>query len=107
MACLTARATYYPEFNVLIPRNPKSIRALLRRLKGLLNIRLDISDLDSEADELEAKMGAMVSHNPELKAYVEDLEKDFVEAEYREPLDISPIEGVQIAEEFLKGKEKG
>ena len=104
MVSITARATYYPEFNIVIPRNPKSIRAVVRRLNSLLCLNLDFSDLDREAEEFEAKLGFMASHNPEFQAYIEELEKDFTEVKYEEPLDISANEAVQIAEEFLKEK---
>ena len=104
MVSITARATYYPEFNIVIPRNPKSIRAVVRRLNSLLRLSLDFSDLDREAEEFESKLGFMASHNPEFQAYIEELEKDFPEAKYEEPLDISANEAVQIAEEFLKEK---
>ncbi len=101
---IIARATYYPEFNILIPRNPKSIRAVVRRLNSLLRLNLDISDLDREADGFEAKLEFMTSHNPELLAYVKELEKDFIEVKYEAPLDISADEAIRIAEEFLKEK---
>ena len=104
MVSITARATYYPEFNIVIPRNPKSIRAVVRRLNSLLRLNLDFSDLDREAEEFEAKLGFMASHNPEFQAYIEELEKDFTEVKYEEPLDISANEAVQIAEELLKEK---
>ena len=102
---IIARATYYPEFNILIPRNPKSIRAVVRRLNSLLHLNLDTSDLDREAEEFEAKLEFMTSHNPELQAYVKELEKDFIEVKFEEPLDISADEAIRIAEEFLKKKE--
>jgi len=104
MVSITARATYYPEFNIVIPRNPKAIRAVIRRLNSLLRLSLDFSDLDREAEEFEAKLDFMASHNPEFRTYLEELEKEFVEVKYEEPLDISANEAVQIAEEFLKEK---
>jgi len=104
MVTITARVTYYPEFNIVIPRNPKAIRAVVRRLNTLLRLNLDVSDLDKEAEEFEAKLGFMMSQNAEFKSYVEELEKDFVEAKYEEPLDISADEAVRMAEEFLKEK---
>ena len=106
MVILIARATYYPEFNIIIPHNPKAIRAVVKRLNSLLRLSLDISDLDREAEEFEAKLGFMASHNPEFQTYVEELEKDFVEERYEEPLDISASEAVRLAEEFLKNKGK-
>ena len=88
----------------VIPRNPKSIRAVVRRLNSLLRLNLDFPDLDREAEEFEAKLGFMASHNPEFQTYIEELEKDFTEVKYQEPLDISANEAVQIAEELLKEK---
>lgn len=106
MVTLTARVTYYPEFNIVIPRNPKSIRAVVSRLNSLLRLNLDVSDLDKESEEFESKLGFMMSQNSEFKTYVEELEKDFVEVKYEEPLDISADEAVRMAEEFLKEKKE-
>ena len=104
MVSITARATYYPEFNIVIPHNPKTIRAVVRRLNQLLRLNLDISDLDKQAEEFEAKLNFMAGQNPQFQAYVEELEKDFTEDKYEEPLGISPDEAVRLAEEFLKEK---
>ncbi len=106
MVSFSVRATYYPEFNIVIPHNPKAIRAVVRRLNHLLRLKLDISDLNTEVKEFEAKLEFMASHNPEFRTYIEKLEKDFVEVRYEEPLDISADEAVRIAEEFLKRKKK-
>jgi len=99
---IMARATYYPEFNILVSRNPKSIRAVVRRLNSLLHLSLDASDLDAQAREFEEKLGFMVSHNLDFQAYVTELEKDYIEVKYEEPLEISANEAVRIAEELLK-----
>ncbi len=99
---IIARATYYPEFNIVIPRNPKAIKAVVLRLNSLLHLNLDLSDLDHEADELEVKLNFMASHNQEFQAYIEELEKEYVEVKFEEPLDITANEAVQLAEEFLK-----
>ncbi len=104
MVSITARATYYPEFNIIIAHNPKTIRAVVRRLNQLLRLNLDVSDLDRQAEEFEAKLSFMASQNPQFHAYVEELEKDFTELKYEEPLEISPDEAVRLAEEFLREK---
>ncbi len=104
MVSLTTRATYYPEFDIIIPHNPKAIRAVVRRLNHLLHLNLDISDVDKQAEEFEAKLSFMASQNPSFQAYVEELEKDFTEVKYEEPLEMSPDEAVRLAEEFLRGK---
>jgi len=103
---LMARATYYPEFDILVPRNPKSIRAIVRRLNSLCHLNLEASDLDAQAKEFEDKLEFMVSHNPELRAYITELEKEYVEVKYEEPLEISADEAVRIAEELLKKKDE-
>ena len=102
MVSIIARSTYYPEFNVVIPRNPKAIKAVVLRLDSLLHLNLDISDLDQEADELEVKLNFMASHNREFQTYIEELEKEYTKVKYEAPLDITGNEAVQLAEDFLK-----
>ena len=104
---IMTRATYYPEFNIAIPRNPRSISALVSRLNSMLSLGIDISDLEREAVEIETKLGTMASHDPKFQAYIEDLEKDFIEVKYQEPLDISADEAIRLAEELLKKRQEG
>jgi len=99
---LIAGATYYPEFSILIPRNPKSIRALMRRLNSILHLDMDLSDLDSQAEEFEKKLGYAVNRNPGLRKHVAELEKEYIGVEYQESLDISAEEAIRIAEELLR-----
>jgi proteasome assembly chaperone (PAC2) family protein len=96
------RAAYYPEFNILVPRNPKSIRALVLRLNALLHLNLDLSDLDRQAKDYEGKLTFMAGQNPEFLSYVRELEKDYVEIKCDATLHVSPGEAVRIAEEFLR-----
>ena len=67
---------------------------------------MDISDLDMQAEEFEKKLGFMVSHNAEFRAYMEKLENEYIEVKYEEPLEISADEAVRIAEELLRENEK-
>jgi len=106
MAGLIARATYYPAFNIAIPYNPKAIRALVRRLNRLLDVNLGLSDLDREVEDWEGKLTLFGRHNAQFAAYIKQLEKDFVEVKYEEPLDISAEEAVQLAQELLKGEKE-
>jgi proteasome assembly chaperone (PAC2) family protein len=106
MVSLTARATYYPEFNIIIPHNPKSIRAVAKRLNNLLHLKLDFTELDREAAEFEGKLSFMASQSPRLQSYVEKLEKNYVELAYEEPLELSADEAVKLAEEFLRQEKK-
>lgn len=102
---LMAIALYYPEYNITVPRNPSSIRAIMKRLNRLLNINLDISDLNAEVADLKGKLGFMTNQNSELKDYMSKLEKDYDELKYEEPLEISADEAVRIAEELLNKQE--
>ena len=106
MVNIMTRATYYPEFNINIPHNPRAIKSVMMKLNDMLHLNLDTSDLDKEADEIEAKIELMASNNSEFRAYIEELEKDFAEVQHEELLDISANEAVQIAEELLKGNQE-
>ena len=99
---MTVRTPYYPEFDVVISHDPKAIRAVVRRLNHLLRLGLDFSDLDKAVREFEGKLDFMIGQKPEFRAYIEQLEKSFVEVKYEEPLEISADEAVKMAEEFLK-----
>jgi len=107
MVSMTAGATYYPEFNIVISYNPKAIRALVRRLNHLIGLNLDLSDLDKEVDHLQGKLASLARQNASFAAYIKQLEKDFVEVKYEEPLDMSAGEAVEIAEELLKQEKEG
>jgi hypothetical protein len=104
MVSLVARAAYYPEFNILIPRNPKSIRALVTRLKSILHLDLDTSDLDTQVQDFEGKLDFMAGNNLEFRKYIEKLEQDYTEIKDEKPLDISADEAVRIVEEFIRKK---
>ena len=104
MVILVAMAAYYPEFNILIPCNPRSIRALVTRLEGILHIELDTSDLDVQVQEFEEKLDFMAGSNPEFRKYIEKLEQDYVDTKYEKPLDITADEAIRIAEEFIRKK---
>lgn len=106
LVALTARSTYYPEFNIILAENAKAIRAILRRLRRLLGINLDLSQIDRASRDLESKLNFMTSQNHRLRSYVAELEKNYVELVYEEPLDITGNEAVEIAQELLR-KEKG
>lgn len=103
MVSLTVRATYYPEYSIVIPHNPKAIRAIMRRLRKMLRLDFSISDLDEETEQFEQKLAAMARRSSEFRNYVESLENDYRELGYDEPLDLSGDEAVRIAEELLKG----
>ncbi len=99
---LTARVPYYPEFNVAIGYSPKSIKAVLVRLNHLMHLDINFGELNNAIKELEGKLDFIRQQNTQFNTYIEELEKDYVEMPYQEPLDISPKEAIRLAEEFLK-----
>ncbi len=103
MAILHARVTYYPEFNMVIAHNPKAIRSIVKRLKRLLGLNLDLADLDRESRDFEAKIGYMVAQNREFQSYVEALEKEYQEHDIDDVSEWSADQTVQAAEDFLRG----
>jgi proteasome assembly chaperone (PAC2) family protein len=103
MAVLHSRVTYYPEFNMVIAHNPKAIRALVRRLNKLLDLRLDLGDLDKETKDFEARIGYMALQNREFRTYVEALEKEYPATGGDDFVDLTADGAVQAAEEFLRG----
>ena len=101
----TVRVPCYPEYNVLIGYSPKSVKAVLVRLKDLMHLDMSFEELDNAIKEVEGKLDFFRQQNPEFNAYVEELEKDYVEMPYNESLDISPSDAIRLAEEFLKDNE--
>jgi proteasome assembly chaperone (PAC2) family protein len=99
---LTVRIPYYPEFNVVIGYSPKSMKAVLVRLKHLMHLDMNFDELNDAIKEVEGKLDFVRQQNPQFNTYIEELEKDYVEMPYQEPLDISPNDAIELAEEFLK-----
>ena len=99
---MTARAMYYPDFNIVIPHNPKAIHAIVRRLNRLMDMGLDLSDLRQSSRELEDKLTALAGRNAEFRHYITELEQSFTGEPYDEPIE-GPVEDfVRDAEEFLR-----
>lgn len=73
----------------------------------MLGLNLDLSDLDKEVWNLQGKLASVARKNVQFAAYIKQLEKDFAEVKYEEPLDISAEEAVQIVQELLHEEKKG
>jgi proteasome assembly chaperone (PAC2) family protein len=102
----TVRVPCYPEFNVYLGDSPKSLKAILVRLKDLTHLDLNFDKLDGEIKEMEGKLNFVRQQNPSFNTLIEELEKKYNEMPYTESLDISPSDGVKWAEEFLKGNQE-
>ena len=59
MVSPVATAAYYPEFNISISINLKSVRALIIRLRGMPDFDLDTSELDERVRQFEGKLDFM------------------------------------------------
>jgi proteasome assembly chaperone (PAC2) family protein len=54
--------------------NPKVSHAMLRVLKAILDVDIDVTELEVAGEALEAKVDAAMMENPELRDYVEQLD---------------------------------
>ncbi len=98
----TVRVPYYAEYNIAIGYSAQSIKAVLVRLNHLLHLRLNFDDLDDSIKELQGKLDFVRQQNAEFNSYIEELEKEYIEMPYEEPLDITPNEAIKFAEELLR-----
>jgi predicted ATP-grasp superfamily ATP-dependent carboligase len=55
--------------------NPKAALALLRRVEGLIGVSVDVSELESAAEDYERQVGLAVQSDPDIQAFVERLEQ--------------------------------
>lgn len=86
--------------------NPKAAMALLVRLNAILQLGLDLADMEQSSRLFEAQVSEAVAGNPEVAAYVRQLEAQ-VDAEARPPeeptVELPSGEAlVQELEEFLR-----
>jgi proteasome assembly chaperone (PAC2) family protein len=80
--------------------NPKAALALLRGVEGLVGVSVDVSELESAADDYERQVGLAVQSDPDIQAFVERLERA-AESE----ADLSPADvpsGDMLAREFQR-----
>jgi len=83
--------------------NPKVSYALLRRLTALLSLPLDLSDLKDAVSYFEGELTRFLDRNPELRAYVRQLEERYSEVVIRPHEEIpTPQELLKELEEFLR-----
>jgi proteasome assembly chaperone (PAC2) family protein len=98
----TVRVPCYPDHNVFLGYSPKSIKAILVRLKDLMQIDINMDELNTGIKELDGKLNFIRQQNQQFNTFMEELEKNYTEMPYEDALDISPSDAVKLAEEFLK-----
>ena len=57
--------------------NPKCIEAVTRRIAGMLELKMEFSDLTIISEEFEKKLGDVVQEQPELEINIHKLEEDY------------------------------
>ena len=57
--------------------NPKCIEAVTRRIAGMLELKMEFSDLTTISEEFEKKLGDVVQEQSELEINIQKLEEDY------------------------------
>ncbi len=70
---------------VATPPNPKGTRAIVEKLRELLDLNLEITDLDIASSAWERSVSEVVAGDPEVSAYVERLEARYDTAAAESP----------------------
>src|ERR1700677_2064829 len=80
--------------------NPKAALALLRRLEVLIGVSVDVTELESSAEDYERQVGLAVRSDPDIQAFVERLEQAADSEEQSTPEELPS--GDIIASEFQR-----
>src|SRR6185437_14884869 len=94
-ASLWASVPHY----VAAASNPKAALALLRGVEGLVGVSVDVSELESAAEDYERQVGLAVQSDPDIQAFVERLEQA-AESEQASPSQVPS--GDVLAREFQR-----
>ena len=87
--------------------NPKAALALIRSFEGVAGVAVDGSDLEQSAEEYERQVNAAVATDPDVKSFVERLEKTLDEVTEESPPERIPSADA-IARDFQRFlKQKG
>jgi predicted ATP-grasp superfamily ATP-dependent carboligase len=95
-ASLWASVPHY----VAAAANPKAALALLRRVEVLVGVSVDVSELESSAEDYERHVALAVRSDPDIQAFVERLEQAADSEEQSTPDDLPS--GDIIASEFQR-----
>jgi len=95
-ASLWAAVPHY----VAAAANPKAALALLRRVEVLIGVSVDVSELESSAEDYERQVGLAVRSDPDIQAFVERLEQAADSEEQSTPEELPS--GDILASEFQR-----
>ena len=90
---------------IYLSQNPKVYHAVLQRLVPLLELDLDLEDMREASEKMDEEVNKLVTQNPKLKEFIEDLEKSY-EADLKPPPSFDIERLMRDIEGFLR-KEKG
>jgi len=79
--------------------NPKAALALVRRVEGLVGVSVDASKLERDSADYERQVGLAVQSDPDVKAFVERLERN---AENKPAISEDIPSGDLLAREFQR-----
>lgn len=84
--------------------NPRTLAALVRQLDTLLDLGLDLSDLEARGEQFDRQVDEAIAQNPEVRAYIRQLEQAGDGDEEPEPASDLPTPEAILAEleEFLR-----
>ncbi len=95
-ASLWAAVPHY----VAAAANPKAALALLRRVEVLIGVSVDVTELESSAEDYERQVGLAVRSDPDIQAFVERLEQAADSEEQSTPEELPS--GDILASEFQR-----
>jgi proteasome assembly chaperone (PAC2) family protein len=88
--------------------NPKATAALVKRLGDLIGTKVDTAELEAAGDAWQAKVSELVAGNPEIDAYVHQLEAAMDQPPERGEPDVPTGESlVDELERFLREQDGG
>ena len=71
LASIWASVPHY----INVSPNPRTVAALVRKLDTLLDLGLDLNDLEERGDRFERQVDEAIAQNPDVQAYVRQLEQ--------------------------------
>ena len=77
-----------------IPRDHRSFYDIMRRLKAMFKLDIDLTELETlgknDSEELQSRLDGISSANPEAKQLIEDARADYGFTPFEEPVDLDP-----------------
>jgi hypothetical protein len=83
--------------------NPHAILALVRRILGFLEWRMDLTELDEAAVEFDRQLARIVAQKPEVARYIQELEERHAGSEEGDP---APSQDLPSASQLIKEVEQ-